>query len=382
MTRQSGRLTVLAIVAVVLAIVFVGAGLLRAQAEATPQVAKPLTLLPENPRYFLFRGQPTVLITSGEHYGAVVNPDFDYIPYLDELARHGFNHTRLFSGSYIESENFIAGLGYDNPLAPRPGRALLPWARSDRAGAAEGGNRFDLDRWNPAYFERLRHFVQEAGRRNIVVEVVLFSAHYDGANWLRSALHPGNNVNRTPDIPLWQVYRDEGRTLLSYKTALARKLVQELRDYDNVYFELMNEPHYACLPVERECAPTLWQREILGALRDEQKRIGARHLIAQNVFRVPMGDPDPRVSVFNYHYATPWHVEAHAGIRRPIVYDETGQEGASAHPYRIGAWRFMLAGGSGVSHLDFSFGPDHEQGTIPASRFRYGGGGAAIRQQL
>jgi hypothetical protein len=31
----------------------------------------PLALHPDNPRYFLFRGEPTVLVTSGEHYGAV-----------------------------------------------------------------------------------------------------------------------------------------------------------------------------------------------------------------------------------------------------------------------------------------------------------------------
>ena len=39
---------------------------------------QPIQLHPENPHYFLWRGQPTVLITSGEHYGAVLNADFDY----------------------------------------------------------------------------------------------------------------------------------------------------------------------------------------------------------------------------------------------------------------------------------------------------------------
>ena len=367
--------------ALLLAVAAFGGGLVRA-AESGRQAVTPLSLLPENPRYFLFRGQPTVLVTSGEHYGAVVNPDFDYVHYLDELARHGFNHTRLFSGSYIESEIFIAGLGYDNTLAPRPGRALVPWARSDEPGATEGGNRFDLSRWNPAYFDRLKGFVEEAGRRNIVVEVVLFSAHYHGANWRLSPLHPANNVNRTPDIPPWQVYGDEGRTLLRYQTELARKLARELIGYDNVYFELLNEPHYVCVPVQDECSPDAWQGELLTALRAEQAAIGATQLIAQNVFRVPITQPDPRIAVFNFHYATPWHVQANAKLRRPLMYDETGQEGASSHPYRIGAWRFMLAGGSGVSHLDWSFGPDHELGTIPAERFRYGGGGPAIRRQL
>ncbi|MGH9428242.1 MAG: hypothetical protein ACRD2L_18310, partial [Terriglobia bacterium] len=56
---------------------------------ALPNVSagEPLKLHPANPHYFLFRGHPTVLITSGEHYGAVLNLDFDCIPYLDELPR-------------------------------------------------------------------------------------------------------------------------------------------------------------------------------------------------------------------------------------------------------------------------------------------------------
>ena len=47
--------------------------------------AAPLAIHPENPRYFVFRGKPEFLITSGEHYGAVLNLDFRFVPYLDEL---------------------------------------------------------------------------------------------------------------------------------------------------------------------------------------------------------------------------------------------------------------------------------------------------------
>ena len=36
---------------------------------ADPPAGGPIRLHPENPHYFLFRGRPTVLITSGEHYG-------------------------------------------------------------------------------------------------------------------------------------------------------------------------------------------------------------------------------------------------------------------------------------------------------------------------
>ena len=60
----------------------------------------PIVLHPSNPHYFLWRGKPTVLITSGEHYGAVLNKAFDYRKYLDTLASYGFNLTRTFSGAY------------------------------------------------------------------------------------------------------------------------------------------------------------------------------------------------------------------------------------------------------------------------------------------
>ncbi len=44
--------------------------------------AEPIRLHPDNPHYFLFRGKPTVLVTSGEHYGAVLNAEFDFAVYL------------------------------------------------------------------------------------------------------------------------------------------------------------------------------------------------------------------------------------------------------------------------------------------------------------
>ena len=47
--------------------------------------AQPIKLNPANPHYYLFNGQPTVLITSAEHYGGVINKDFDYVTYFDTL---------------------------------------------------------------------------------------------------------------------------------------------------------------------------------------------------------------------------------------------------------------------------------------------------------
>ena len=76
--------------------------LLFVLAAAIATAAEPIRLHPANPHYFAFRGKPTVLITSAEHYGAVLNKDFDYRRYLKTLAADRLNLTRVFVGSYRE----------------------------------------------------------------------------------------------------------------------------------------------------------------------------------------------------------------------------------------------------------------------------------------
>ena len=162
------------------------------QPHADAAGPQPLSLHPKNRHYFLFRGKPAILVGSGV-YGAVVHRDFDYVVYLNELRRLGLNQTRLFTGSYV-ARSSSGGEQYADSLVPRD-RLLAPWARSDTPGYALGGNKFDLERWDPEYFTRLRHFVAEAGKRGIVVEVVFFSANYGDWNWTASPLHADSNVN-------------------------------------------------------------------------------------------------------------------------------------------------------------------------------------------
>jgi len=55
-------------------------------AAAGAAAAEPLHAHPANARVVVFRGRPTLLVGSTEHYGAVLNPDFDYRRYLDTVA--------------------------------------------------------------------------------------------------------------------------------------------------------------------------------------------------------------------------------------------------------------------------------------------------------
>jgi hypothetical protein len=137
--------------------------------------AEPIRLHPKNPHYFLFRGRAVALVSSGEHYGSVINGAIDYKRYLAALASDGLNYTRIFGGTYVEVPAHSFGI-HRNNLAPGPGRFIAPWARSETPGYAGGGDKFDLDRWNPEYFERFHAFLAEASRLGIVVEVTLFSS--------------------------------------------------------------------------------------------------------------------------------------------------------------------------------------------------------------
>ena len=196
---------------------------------------QPIQLHPDNPHYFLWRDRPTVLITSGEHYGAVLNLDFDQLTYLDTLASYQFNLTRTFSGIYCEPPG--AFNIRDNTLAPAPGQLICPWARSDEPGYAGGGNKFDLDRWDVGYIERLRGFLAAASERGIVVELVLFCPFYREEMWALSPMNGANNVNGVGAVRRNQVYTLEDEALTAVQEAMTRKLVEVVQEFDNLYFE-------------------------------------------------------------------------------------------------------------------------------------------------
>lgn len=337
--------------------------------------ARPLRLHPKNPHYFQFRGKPTVLITSGEHYGALLNLDFDYGPYFDELQSHGLNLTRTFSGVYRESpESFNIK---NNTLAPRSGRYICPWARSDTPGYANGGNKFDLTRWDPEYFRRLKDFVREADRHGVVVELVLFCTFYNDTLWRLSPMNAANNVNGVgKDVPRTEVYTLKHTDLLEVHRAVTRKIVRELRGFDNVYFEVCNEPYFA--GVTRD-----WQNRIVATIVETEKDFAHRHLIARNVANgsKKVTAPNPNVSVLNFHYAAPpTAVAVNYHLNRAIGDDETGFDGPKDVTYRREGWHFLLAGGVVYSNLDYSFTPEHEDGSaVPDAP---GGGGRSLRRQL
>jgi len=343
-------------------------------AELRDPAAAPVALHPDNHHYLLFRDHPTLLIGSTEHYGAVLNLEFDYVRYLDELKAIGLNLTRTFSGVYCEDEQSFQIK--NNTLAPAHGRLIAPWARSATPGNADGGNKFDLGRWDESYFRRLKDFLSRASRRGIVVELVLFCPFYEDRMWSLSPMNARNNTRGLGTMPRTEVYTLKHPLMLALHEALVAKICAELKDYDNLYYEICNEPYFGGVTQS-------WQDRIAAAITAAEAQFSHRHLIAQNIAngRQKIDRPNPAVAIFNFHYATPPNTVAmNFGLDRAIADDETGFRGSQGFVYRQEGWEFILAGGAIYDNLDYSFSVGHEDGS--ARPDAPGGGGAALRRQL
>ncbi len=339
--------------------------------------SKPIALHPKNPHYFIYKDKPTVLITSGEHYGSVINLDFDYVKYLDVLQSKGLNLTRTFTGAYVEPKGAFNIA--ENTLAPSSDRFICPWPRSNEPGYASGGNKFDLEHWNDAYFTRLKDFVSTAEKKGIIVELALFCPMYENAQWNISPMNASNNINGVGNIGKDDVYTlDKNGGLLQAQESLVRKVVRELKAYSNVIYEICNEPYFGGVTME-------WQHHIASLISATEKELGAKHLISQNIANdsLKITDPHPDVSVFNFHYAAPpTAVKQNYGLNKVIGDNETGFDGNEDSTYRKEGWGILLSGGALYNNLDYSFTVSHEDGTFNYTGIQPGGGSDSLRSQL
>lgn len=365
--------------------------------------AQPIALHLQNPHYFIYSGQAMVLIASAEHYGAVLNSDFDFENYLQTMHDEGMNYTRIFTGSYVEIPGSF-GIG-NNTLAPAIGSFLAPWKRVGEIGLYKGEKKFDLDEWNPDYFERLHNFISKANELDIIVEVTLFCSTYSDESWKRHPFNPGNNIN---DIPAG-LDRKKSNTLANgnlsgFQQKLVEKLVTELNEYDNVFYEIQNEPWSDDPQPAMRTLKTLvpdpgknswykwaetaspasleWQKLMAQTIVETEYGLPNKHLIAQNYanFKHSLPKVNRNISILNFHYAWPEAVTMNYAWNRPIGFDESGFAGSSDSTYLRQVWLFMLAGGAIFNNLDYSFYVDKEDGT--GKNKAPGGGSANFRKQL
>jgi hypothetical protein len=311
--------------------------------------AQPIRVHPENPYIFEFRGQPTLLRTFGPHYGWVFDSSLSAIPHLDVFQRDGMNLTRIWC------------IGYP---ADSPEHFIQPWARSTTGtNGLDGQKKWDLNTWDEAYFTRLKNFVQAAGERGIVVELTFFSVFYNNTEWLRSSLHPGNNVQGYGSATnYYDCFRQNSANaqLLERQLAAVRRIVREVNEFDNVYFEIHNEPWWNETGI-KDAEEVAFHSAMLAAIRDEESQLPNKHLVAHN-YPQQMTAMSADFDILNEHYPAPVPGSPIAGAEallsnhysrgKILSLDET--DTLTAAQARLEAWMFLIGGGAVYNGLDFA----------------------------
>lgn len=358
----------------------------------------PIRIHPGNSRIFEFRGKPLMLVCATEHYGAVMNRPFDFGRYLADAAEKRQTLTRLF---VLFREYQMPSNPYST-CKPESPDYIAPFKRTGPGSAADMQPKFDLDQWNPEFFERLHRFLSLASDYGIIVEVTLLSNTYQPQVWSLNPLNAVNNLNDVETIE-WMDYTTRRHPkLLARQLAHVRKIVEETNRYDNVIYEICNEPGGKYpgspdYPAQEEV--DAWQSAIAGEIRRTEANLPNRHLIVgQEAFAYEPWEQssdksfgDFGIDVVNMHPlpnttygGKSYHMGefmskqlnlrpvrdyclATAGESKPLNYDEDNVasqykdiEGWTIHRKR--AWTTLLSG-CHYDYIDFSIMIYMETGT-------------------
>ena len=302
----------------------------------------PIRAHPQNPYIFEFEGHPTVLRTYAESYASVANSNMPFIPYLDVLKRDGMNLTRVW----------LVG----HPLEPPaiPAHFLQPWQRNPASGnAMDGLGKWDFSTWDENFFIRLKDFAQAASDRGIVVEFTLFSVQYDEEEWEVGPFHPSNNVQGYGSLNRYDCYRQNSAnlTLMSAQQAAVRRIVRELNAFDNVYYEIQNEPFWN-EPEVMDPEEAAFHNSMLEAIRNEELGLPKRHLVAHN-YPQQLANLSNDFDIINEHYPAEVPSSTIAGAEallrdhysrgRILGLDES--DTTTALQTRLEPWMFLIGGG-------------------------------------
>ena len=211
----------------------------------------PLRVHPTNPRYFT-DGSGRAIYLTGSHTWTNLQDVTGYKEHtnLDEIG--GFQAYLQWLRSYHHNfiRLWILEHAWDNG-DERASISPLPWPRTGPGNALDGKPKFDVTKFDPAYFDRLRARAVAAGETGFYVSVMLFDSWSieHRSTWEGHPFHPKNNINGVNGDPNNDGLGIETHTLqipavTKLQEAYARRIVDTLNDLDNVLYEISNESEY------------------------------------------------------------------------------------------------------------------------------------------
>ena len=211
-------------------------------------IKTPLKALASNPRYFTDGSGKAIYLTGSHTWNnfqdwgtdGSIQP-LDFPAYVRMLVAHGHNFTLLWATELptVHALPTTATSPPDFSVAPQP------WLRTGPGDASDGKLKFDLTKFNSAYFERLRARVQQLHGAGIYAGVYFFTGEFLNAFRFSGDGYPftgSNNVNGIDDGGgIKSVTMTAPNAITSIQDAYVRKVIDTLNDLPNVLWIVSEE---------------------------------------------------------------------------------------------------------------------------------------------
>ena len=191
-----------------------------------------ISIYEDNPRYWRYKGKPVLLLGGSDEDNLFNNPEL-MMQNLDILPECGGNYIR-------------------GTLSCRDEGNVWPFEKA--------GEKYDLGCFNPEFWSRLEDCLQEAYRRDIIVQIELWATFdYYQDRWPQNPFNPANNTNYTtqntrlleqwPHPPFRKVQPffhsppqlNDDTILRRYQDAFVHKVLDVSLPFPNVLYCLDNE---------------------------------------------------------------------------------------------------------------------------------------------
>jgi len=250
-------------------------------APTTRPITSPLKALAANPRYFTDGTGKAIYLTGSHSWNTFqdwstndsIRP-LDFKAFVKMLVSHHHNFTLLWA---TELPTFH-GLPSTASSPPDFSVTPFPWERIGPGNASDGKLKFDLTKFNQAYFDRLRDRVQQLNAAGIYVGVYPFTGEFllrfrfsgDGYPFTGS-----NNVNGIDDGGgTASVTMTSPNAITAIQDAYLKKVIDTLNDLPNVFW-IVSE--------EAPATSVWWNNHLIALIRDYEAGRPLQHPIGYGV---------------------------------------------------------------------------------------------------
>ena len=143
--------------------------LISVQTTCAAQIAGPL-VVSRNPNYFKDANGRVLILNGSQTWNTLQDwgsngslQTLDFNTFVKFLSAHGHNFTLLWTTEMPKFCGFPATASSPPDMTAGP----LPWLRTGPGNATDGGLKFDLTKFNPSFFDRLRKRTEALNKAGI-----------------------------------------------------------------------------------------------------------------------------------------------------------------------------------------------------------------------